>query len=54
MGTFTKIAVKFSVFKNFSPIFFTKSEWNIDIKNVQKHDFWSNIVQIMKMSNMLK
>jgi hypothetical protein len=32
--TFTKTAVKFRVLKIFSPIFFAKYEWNVDMKNV--------------------
>ncbi len=34
--------------------FFTKYEQNVDMKNVQEHDFWSKIDQIMGMSNMPK
>ncbi len=35
-------------------IFFTKYEQNVEMKNVQEHDFWSKIDQNMTMSNMPK
>ncbi len=50
MGTFTKTVTKFSVFEIFLQFFFTKYEWNVDMKN----DFCSKIDQIMSMSNMPK
>jgi hypothetical protein len=34
--------------------FFAKYERIVDMKNVQEHDFWSKMDQIMTMSNMPK
>jgi hypothetical protein len=44
----------FQFLKFFHQIFFTKYERNVDMKNVQKHDFCLKIDQIMSMSNMPK
>jgi hypothetical protein len=54
MGTFTKMAIKFSVLKIFHQFFFTKYEQNVDMKNVQKHDFCSKTDQIVSISNLPK
>ena len=49
---FYKNLNKIFSFKNFfTKFFFTKYERNVDMKNVQKHDFCSKIDQIMSMSN---
>jgi hypothetical protein len=54
IGSFSKNVMKRKVMTQMFCNFFTKYEQNVDMKNVQEHDFWSKIDQIMGMSNMPK
>ncbi len=54
IGSFSKNAIEWKVMTQMFCNFFTKYEWNVDMKNVQEHDFWSKIDQNMTMSNMPK
>ncbi len=54
IGSFSKNAIEWKVKTQMFCNFFTKYERNVDMKNVQEHDFQLKIDQNMTMSNMPK